>query len=883
MTAPESSARGEMGDRPLPDSQLPDHTDLLLDVLLDEALGGHKPPDLSERIVQALSTRTAIESKSHQGVVESRPIPVAITTKAVAVAPVSVAPKADMGAAASQPLVAGTAHRRLASTRGVYRHWLSLAATVMVLAVGYWTIRPFGRGQIAAERPVAKGTGTKATATKGTGTKATGTGAADVAVSENEANDGHREQGDTGNRAVTGNGDIAGERNRKPSQSDPASDQPKTESVADVPTGTANESPAVEPQIEPAAKQAVDPDRHVVERDRQVVEHEPGDSHTEPITPDDGLPQDKGRNDRAIAASEIADSAAHVTPSAVTDRQVIAYIDGALREGWRDAGVRPSPAATDAEWCRRVFLDVIGRIPTIDELEAFLVDHHRTGGAGRKGGAGRAGGTGLDKRARLVDRLLNDDEYAEAYARHGTTIWTNLLIGRSGGMVPGSLVNREGLQQFLRRSFLKNKPYDQLALELISACGSNTPGEDDYNGAVNFVLDNLQENAATATAKTAQIFLGMQIQCTQCHNHPFNEWKQNRFWELNAFFRQTKAVPAGPMNDELRLVRLVDEDFAGEGAASNPAASNPAEAEIYYELRNGEMRVAYPVFVDGISIDPSGLVDEVNRRDELARLVVRSEYLGQAIVNRLWGHFFGYGFTKPVDDLGTHNPASHPELLKRLGSEFSAQGHDLKRLIRWITLSEAYSLSSKFGPKQANQANQADDPTLGVPPLFSHFYLRQMTAEQLYDSLLVATEAHRAQGNRTQDNYEQQQRTKDEWSRQFTIAFGTDDNGETTTFDGTITQALMMMNGDLTRRATSTEAGGFLSKVAAGTAGPAAASRQPAAPINHLYLAALGRKPSRAELQLASGLLTTRDGNAVTVLEDVWWALLNSNEFILNH
>jgi len=203
----------------------------------------------------------------------------------------------------------------------------------------------------------------------------------------------------------------------------------------------------------------------------------------------------------------------------------------------------------------------------------------------------------------------------------------------------------------------------------------------------------------------------------------------------------------------------------------------------------------------------------------------------------------------------------------------------LKRLIRWVTLSEAYSLSSKFGPKQSNQA---DDPTLGVPPLFSHFYLRQMTAEQLYDSLLVATEAHRAQGNRSQDNYEQQQRTKDEWARQFTIAFGTDDNGETTTFDGTITQTLMMMNGDLTRRATSTEAGGFLSKVAAGNAEPAA-SRQPAAPINHLYLAALGRKPSRAELQLASGLLTTRDGNAVTVLEDVWWALLNSNEFILNH
>ncbi|HEV3022918.1 MAG TPA: DUF1549 and DUF1553 domain-containing protein, partial [Pirellulales bacterium] len=535
--------------------------------------------------------------------------------------------------------------------------------------------------------------------------------------------------------------------------------------------------------------------------------------------------------------------------SAVNDEDVVASIDRAIRQRWREQGLRPSPVATDAEWCRRVFLDVVGRIPTIEELESFLVDHTR------------------DKRAKLVQRLLNDDNYAEAYARHWTTIWTNLLVGRSGGMLPDSPVNREGMQQYLRRSFLTNKPYDKLTYELIGAQGSNRPGEDDFNGAVNFVLDNLQEKAATATAKTAQIFLGLQIQCTQCHNHPFNDWKQNRFWELNAFFRQTKAVPERKGN-ELRLVRLVDEDFAGEAAAHDANRFDPADAEIYYELRNGELRVAYPVFVDGTTIDPSGLVRVVNRRDELARLVVRSEYLGQAIVNRLWGHFFGYGFTKPVDDLGVHNPPSHPELLLELAHYFADAGYDLKRLVRWITLSEAYSLSSKFGPKQGNQA---DDPALGTPPSFSHFYLRQMTVEQLYDSLLVATEAHRTAGN-----YEEQQRTKDDWAQQFTIAFGTDDNGETSTFDGTITQALMMMNGNLTRRATSSAAGGFLWKVSQRAA-------QPAAPIKHLYQAALARKPSKAELKLADELLAARGGNPQTVLEDVWWALLNSNEFILNH
>ena len=855
MTTPSAGGRG-------------DHDDLLLDVLLEEALGGQQPPDLSERIAQALATRTTsrplvvsggapqsgtLQSGTQQGGTQQGGTQQGGTQQGGTL---------QSGTQQSGAQQSGTL--QAACMRGLHRHWLSLAATVMVLAAGYWTIRSVGPGK--SGRPQTAGQPQ---------TEWVADASADTIPDRTAPTDG-----------------SSGAATSSLSQNRQAGGTPAPQGGFGIGSSSAQE-PDEESSPAPTPDTRAKPDTRP---DTRLVEYGASDSRTEPRLPDarppetgltgprsdqDGLPKDGIRQDSAVA-----DVAAQVILSAVTDRAVVATIDGAIRERWREAGVRPSPVATDAEWCRRVFLDVIGRIPTIEELESFLVDHRHAG---------------LDRRAgrtRLVDRLLNDDEYAEAYARHWTTIWTNLLIGRSGGMAPGSPVNREGLQQYLRRSFLKNKPYDQLALELISAQGSNTPGEDDYNGAVNFVLDNLQENAATATAKTAQIFLGLQIQCTQCHNHPFNEWKQNRFWELNAFFRQTKAVlaPLSPKNGAVRPARLVDEDFAGEGALSNPAASDPAasdpaasdpaEAEIYYEQRNGEMRVAYPVFVDGIPIDPNGLVRVVHRRDELSRLVVRSDYLGQALVNRLWGHFFGYGFTKPIDDLGTHNPPSHPELLEKLGREFAVQGHDLKRLIRWVILSEAYSLSSKFGPKLGNQA---DDPTLGVSPLFSHFYLRQMTAEQLYDSLLVATEAHRGQGNgsqgngsqsnRVHDNYEQQQRTKDAWARQFTIVFGTDDNGETTTFDGTITQALMMMNGELTRRATSVEAGGFLSKVAERAARVAGR----AAPINHLYLAALGRKPSRAESQLANGLLTTRDGNAVTVLEDVWWALLNSNEFILNH
>ena len=124
--------------------------------------------------------------------------------------------------------------------------------------------------------------------------------------------------------------------------------------------------------------------------------------------------------------------------------------------------------------------------------------------------------------------------------RNWTTIWTNLLIGRTGGMERRSLVDRAGMQQYLREAFQYNKPYDELAQELITATGSCRPGDEDFNGAANFLVDKMDEGGVQATAKTSQIFLGMAVQCTQCHNHPFNEYKQNQFWELNAFFRQTR-------------------------------------------------------------------------------------------------------------------------------------------------------------------------------------------------------------------------------------------------------------------------------------------------------------------------------------------------------
>jgi hypothetical protein len=525
----------------------------------------------------------------------------------------------------------------------------------------------------------------------------------------------------------------------------------------------------------------------------------------------------------------------------------VKFINEQIAAGWTDAGLKPSDPATDGEWCRRVYLDVIGRIPSLGELQKFVADSSPT------------------KRPELVDRLLGE-EYVDDYARNWSDVWTTVLIGRD---VENEMVSRPGMRQYLRRAFSKNVPYDRFMEELVTATGANANRKDveGFNGAANFLSGKMEENGVQATAKTAQIFLGLQVQCTQCHNHPFNKGKQNQFWEFNAFFRQVRSLRRFGGTRDVQWIELVDEDFPGEGG-------NAGEAELYYELRNGLMKVAYPVFVDGTEISRTGYVPRTlddgskigtNRRQELANLIKASPLMPKAIVNRIWGHFLGYGFTKPVDDLGEHNPPSHPELLDGLAERFREQSFDLKALVRWIVLSRPYALSSK-----AAKGNQRDDPALGEKPKFTHFYLRQMRAEDLYESLLTATEADQSRGG------EEAAKKKDQWLSQFITAFGTDEGDDATTFNGSIPQVLMMFNGDLIKQATSTGKGGFLDRVANG-------NMKNAAKITALYQAALARSPTTREVEIANKMLAARKGDAVGALQDIWWAVLNSNEFIINH
>ncbi len=535
--------------------------------------------------------------------------------------------------------------------------------------------------------------------------------------------------------------------------------------------------------------------------------------------------------DEAKAVEQKPSSAVKASETPATEGSLVEFVDQQLRQAWLDNEIEASEPATDEEWVRRIYLDLCGRIPTLEEVRAFLKDESPR------------------KRFVLIESLLGHEDYV----RNFTTIWTNNSIGRGAPR----RVSRTGMEKFYREAFAKDRPWNEIVVDVVTASGHY-----EENGAVNYTLAQMQmpDDGVQLTAMTTRLFLGLQVQCTQCHNHPFNKWQQDQFWEYNSFFRQVKKNELQKLDPNTgRMVddysEVVWQDFSGP---------------VYYEKRSGVMQVAFPRF-EGHEVDPGA---DTDRRTEFGKLLTRSvdgqaPHIAQAMVNRMWSHFFGYGFTRPVDDMGPHNPASHPELLDRLSHEFVAGGYNIKQLIRTICATEAYGLGSQF-----NDRNKTDDPAAGEMPLFSHMYLKSMQAEQMYDSLIVASNAH--QSGRGGWSAQEEQRQK--WMQQFVVAFDNDENAESTTFNGTIPQALMMMNSELIDKACSIERGSFLFET---MSKPGTEPQK----IQDLYLAALSRQPTRLELSRVQKMLNANSyrSNRLNGYQDLFWALLNSNEFVLIH
>ena len=552
--------------------------------------------------------------------------------------------------------------------------------------------------------------------------------------------------------------------------------------------------------------------------------------------------------DNSLAAGRI--NGMHTPPatSNQSSQELVAFVDEHIRGGWKSAGLEPSPVATDAEWIRRVYLDVIGHIPPEEAVDAFLDPR------------------GERNQAAVVEHLLQDP----GYARNWATVWANLLVGRDP-RTPG--VHRDELEKYLRDSFAANVPWNEIVYSLVAAEGTA-----EQNPAANFLLAHLNQDAVPATGLTARLFLGIQVQCTQCHDHPFTKDKQDRFWELNCFFQQTEVVSRAPLPNESSPAAGGSAESRGMAtrSVSLPAiVTREVGGPMYYETLRGEMRAAFPVYA-GHKIDAG---PTVNRRRELARLISQGDdrQLARAMVNRTWQHFFGHGFTRPVDDMGPHNVPNNPEVLDRLAREFAASGYNLKQLIRWICATDAYQRASIL-----ERANASDDPASGAAPLFSRLYLKPLSAEELYDSLMVATRAKAS----ARTDWNDVGRRREDWVRQFVFNYATEDRDEAALPAGSVTQALTMMNDRIVDGALAIEPGTLLFDVVHDTL-------DDAAKVRRLSRSALSRNPTQTELHAALAHLREARENAESdkgqnqaagrALADIFWAYLNSNEFALVH
>lgn len=539
-------------------------------------------------------------------------------------------------------------------------------------------------------------------------------------------------------------------------------------------------------------------------------------------------------------------------------------LDAKIVAVWKEAAATPAPVADEYAWMRRVHLDLIGRVPTLEEADAALA----MGLSQKKG------------RRQLVEALLEHPDYP----RHFSQIWRNVLIGRNP--MGGRDVNGPAFETWLRTQLLQNRPWEAMVKDLIAGEGSNKDA-----GAVNYILAHARfggarladRNAATAlTGKTTRVFLGLQIQCTQCHDHFLNStWKQNDFWGMNAFF-------LGLEREEL------PRDDTARGDQNRPPGfivrDTPTTDWSMFDRRNATAGSLPPLYIGGVEMPD---YEKKSRRAALADYVTGKDrtQLARALVNRYWALFMGKGFVNPVDDFGDHNDPVMPEVLDHLAAQVVAEGFDMKKLIVTIATSLPYQLSSEMPA-----GTKAKDDTL-----FARMELKPMSPEQLYDSLISVTQVDEAGGSGAEAERARIARRQD-WVRQFVRNFANDEGGETAEFEGTIPQAMLLMHGPMVDAIIGSfrQADSPLQRLVE----KAFAARQPAAVLaNSIYARFLSRPPSTREAKAAetafSQLLATLaygnqappasvvDSPAFQALrmtaEDLAWALLNSNEFILNH
>jgi hypothetical protein len=502
--------------------------------------------------------------------------------------------------------------------------------------------------------------------------------------------------------------------------------------------------------------------------------------------------------------------------------------------GWAKAGVIAAPAASDEEFLRRVTLDLVGRVPTVDEARAFLGD------------------AAADKREKLVDRLLASPDYAE----HWADVYGDLLWGRDARL-RGPYARLDRPRAYLVDAFAGDRPWDQVAAELIGSSGELA-----QDGKVSYVAAHIAkgQDAAGAAGATARIFLGLSIQCAQCHDHPYDKrWKQADFIAFAAFFAETRAKiekqDAGPP----RL--LVFDQPLPKAITDDGPRGERVRARISARLKQKGRELPPWALVE-----PRFLGRDVpakhgeTRRQTLARAIVGSPLFARVTVNRTWAAFFGAGVVDPWDDLGGEDEPQ-PALLERLAADFAGSGYSMKKLVREIVLSDAYARSSTG----ANDDGKA-------AAVFARARVRPLSADQLFRSLVTATAIERAARGRFKADVGS---ARERALKEYLFVFPDDEAGETDKFSGSVAQMLLLLNGEVVNDGAMALPGATLGDALA-------ASTDPEARLDTLFLAAYARKPRPDESKALLAYVVAQGGTK-EAWEDVFFALLTSTEFTTNH
>lgn len=502
------------------------------------------------------------------------------------------------------------------------------------------------------------------------------------------------------------------------------------------------------------------------------------------------------------------------------------FIDSLVFANLKEIGIPPSPVCDDATFLRRVSLDIAGRLPTPEEAAQFLGD------------------SSPGKRDQVIDQLLRSPEHADFFANK----WTALLKNRRDDA--SDITSNFAFHAWIRDSLLANKPYDQLVRELLAATGTviaNPP----------VAWYKRVKEPVTQLEDVAQLFLGVRMQCAQCHHHPFERWSQDDYYSLAAFFSQIGRKPTSTRGEDMI--------FHQRGIAG---ATN---------IKTGKI------------LRPAALGDAVGdiKADEDPRLKLAdwmaspgNPFFAKALVNRYWKHFFRRGLIEPEDDIRDTNPPTNPELLAALEDHFVSSGYDLKSLIREITRSSAYQLSEM--PNEYNISDQQN---------YSRYYPRRLQAEVMLDAVDDLT------GSRTDfPNLPPGTRAialpDNSYNRAspFLKVFGRPDNASVCecerTQSSSLAQSLHLMNaGDV--KAKLSKAGGTADRLAK-------SDLDPKEKIQQLYLAAFARPPREDELSVALDFLSEPRNDAASNpidpakastenMQDLIWALINTKEFLFNH